>query len=127
MKISRMTRNTSPLIPLVCARRDTIVNQPKLPIIVDVDHAQEFFYQISLSARWFITVRRAIYHSRLIRRTVRRGLINSKPCPENPKLRTPLPIEEKILYPRRNYHFGQVRISGYLARYHDIKISGVGI
>ncbi len=56
-----------------------------------------------------------------------KGLINSKPCPENPKLRTPLPIEEKILYLRRNYHFGQVRISWYLARYHDIKISSGGV
>ena len=36
-----------------------------------------------------------------------RGLINSKPCPQNPKLRTPahIPahIEEKILYLRRTY------------------------
>jgi hypothetical protein len=55
-----------------------------------------------------------------------KGLINSKPCPENPKLRTPLTIEEKILYLRRTYHFGQVRISWYLARYHGIKISSGG-
>lgn len=55
------------------------------------------------------------------------GLINSKPCPENPKLRTPPFIEEKILYLRRTYHFGQVRISWYLARYHDIKISAGGV
>ena len=47
--------------------------------------------------------------------------------PENPKLRTPPWIEEKILYLRRNYHFGQVRISWYLARYHDIKISSGGV
>lgn len=56
-----------------------------------------------------------------------RGLINSKPCPANPKLRTAPSIEEKILYLRRNYHFGQVRISWYLARYHDIKISSGGV
>lgn len=55
-----------------------------------------------------------------------KGLINSKPCPENPKLCTPAPIEEKILYLRRTDHFGQVRISGYLTRYHGIKISGGG-
>lgn len=55
------------------------------------------------------------------------GLINSKSCPENPKLRTPPPIEEKILYLRRHYHFGQVRISWYLARYHDIEISPGGV
>lgn len=41
-------------------------------------------------------------------------LINSKPCPENPKLPTPLAIEEKILYLRQTYHFGQLRISWYL-------------
>ena len=56
-----------------------------------------------------------------------RGLINSKPCPENPKLRTSAFIEEKIIYLRRNYHFGQVRISWYLARYHDIRISAGGV
>jgi transposase-like protein len=39
------------------------------------------------------------------------GLINSKPCPENPKLRTPPEIEEKILYLRKTYHLGQLRIS----------------
>jgi transposase len=55
------------------------------------------------------------------------GLINSKPCPENPKLRTPRWIEEKIIYLRRNYHFGRLRISWYLAGYHDIKISAGGV
>jgi len=55
------------------------------------------------------------------------ALINSKPCPENPKLRTPSEIEEKIIYLRRTYHLGQVRISWYLKRYHDIKISLGGV
>lgn len=39
------------------------------------------------------------------------GLINSKPCPENPSIRIPKTIEEKILYLRKTYHFGQQRIS----------------
>lgn len=55
------------------------------------------------------------------------GLINSKPCPENPTLRIPKPIEEKILYLRQKYHFGQLRISWYLKRYHAIKISAAGV
>lgn len=55
------------------------------------------------------------------------GLINSKPCPENPKLRTPPEIEEKILHLRKTYHLGQLRISWYLERYHDIKISSSGV
>ena len=55
------------------------------------------------------------------------GLINSKPCPENPALRTPTRIEEKILHLRRRYHFGPDRIAWYLERYHQIKISGKGV
>jgi len=43
------------------------------------------------------------------------GLINSKPpCPHNLAHRTPPHIEEKILYLRKTYHLGQVRISWYL-------------
>ena len=51
------------------------------------------------------------------------GLINQKPCPENPKLRTKPEIEEKVLHLRKNYHLGQRRIKWYLERYHDIQIS----
>jgi len=43
------------------------------------------------------------------------GLINSRPCPENPALRTPVKIEEKILHLRRRYHFGPDRIAWYLS------------
>lgn len=55
------------------------------------------------------------------------GLVNSKPCPGNPKLWTPPEIEENILYLRQNYHYGQQRIAWYLKRYHDITISQVGV
>lgn len=55
------------------------------------------------------------------------GLVNSKPCPENPTLRTPPEIEEKIIYLRKTYHLGQLRISWYLSCYHDIKISSAGV
>jgi transposase len=55
------------------------------------------------------------------------ALINSKPCPENPKLRIPAEVEEKILYLRKNYHLGQLRIVWYLKRYHDIKVSAAGV
>lgn len=51
------------------------------------------------------------------------GLINSKPCPENPKLRTPKATEDIIIHLRTTYHLGQKRIMWYLLRYHDIEIS----
>jgi transposase InsO family protein len=55
------------------------------------------------------------------------ALVNSKPCPENPKLRTPADIEEKIIHLRTAYHLGQLRIAWYLDRYHGIKISSTGV
>lgn len=55
------------------------------------------------------------------------GLINSKPCPSSPKLRTPFFIEGKILYQRKNYHFRPQKISCDLARYHQIKIPLGGV
>ena len=52
------------------------------------------------------------------------GLINKKPCPYNPRLRTPPEIVEKVLHLRRTYHLGPTRIVWYLERYHDITIYG---
>ncbi len=37
--------------------------------------------------------------------------------------RTPPEREEKVLYLRRKYHLGPMRIVWYLERYHDIKMS----
>lgn len=55
------------------------------------------------------------------------ALINQKPCPENPKIRVKKPIEDKILYLRKNYHLGPQKISWYLARYHNMKVSPGGV
>ena len=51
------------------------------------------------------------------------GLINNKPCPENIKLRTPIEVEEKVLYLRKKYHFGPERIYMYLKRYLNVQTS----
>ena len=55
------------------------------------------------------------------------ALINSKPCPQNPKMRIPYPIEEKIIHLHKTYHLGPQRISWYLLRYHQIKVSTGGV
>jgi transposase InsO family protein len=55
------------------------------------------------------------------------ALINSKPCPQNPKIRIAPEIEEKILHLRKTYYLGQLRISWYLQRYHGIKVSPGGV
>ena len=54
------------------------------------------------------------------------GLANSKPCPHNPRLRTP-PDIDKILYLRTTYPLGPIRIAWYLDRDHGITISGSGV
>jgi hypothetical protein len=36
-------------------------------------------------------------------------------------------VVEKIVYLRTNYHFGPLKISMYLKRYHDIDISDSGV
>jgi len=55
------------------------------------------------------------------------GLKNIKSIPKNPANQTPPEIVEKILYLRRKYHLGPIRITWYLARYHSIKISDAGV
>lgn len=55
------------------------------------------------------------------------GLIDSRPCPENHKLRTLKPIEDKIVHLRTTYHFGPHKIAWYLERYLGIKISPHGL
>ena len=55
------------------------------------------------------------------------ALINSKPCPENPTIRVAPVIEEKILYLRRSYYLGPLRISWFMERYHGIRVSPAGV
>jgi len=40
-------------------------------------------------------------------------------CPHE----TPSEVVGKIIYLRRNYHFGPAKIAMYLKRYHDVEIS----
>jgi len=55
-----------------------------------------------------------------------KGLVDSRPCPENHKLRVPQEIEEKVIHLRKTYHFGADMIVWHLQRYHDIKLSRNG-
>lgn len=79
---------------------------------------------VSKTCRYFGVSREAFYcWKRAYEQQGEHALINSKPCPENPKLRTAPEIEEKIIYIRKNYYLGQLRISWYLKRYHGITVS----
>src|SRR5688572_14242757 len=77
---------------------------------------------VSQTCRYFGISREIFYQwKRAYQQNGESALINSKPCPQNPKLRMPAHIEEKILHLRRTYHLGPVRIVWYMKRYHDIK------
>jgi len=83
---------------------------------------------ISKACRYFGISRETFYQwKRAYLQKGEKGLINSKPCPENPTLRVPADIEEKIIYLRTTYHLGPQRISWYLMRYHHMKVSSSGV
>jgi transposase InsO family protein len=103
------------------AQRDI---QKKLRVL---DHAQQTG-NVSKTCRYFGISRQTFYEWRKnFKERGEAGLINGKPCPHNITLRTPPHIEEQILYLRKRYHLGQVRISWYLQRYHEIRISPAGV
>jgi transposase InsO family protein len=92
-----------------------------------INHARET-RNISKTCRFFGISREIFYQwKRAYAAAGENALINSKPCPENPKIRVPQPIEEKILHLRKTYHFGAEKISWYLDRYHAIKVSSGGV
>jgi transposase-like protein len=81
-----------------------------------LNHAQETG-NISKTCRFFGISREIFYQwKRAYAAAGENALINSKPCPENPKIRVPQSIEEKILHLRKTYHFGAEKISWYLNR-----------
>lgn len=83
---------------------------------------------VSKTCRYFGISRTSFYEwKRAYQRAGESGLVNSKPCPRNIPLRIPVEIEKKILYLRKKYHLGQLRISWFLERYHGIKVSPGGV
>lgn len=78
---------------------------------------------VSKACRYFGISRETFYlWKRAYQERGKEGLINSKPCPENPSLRTPPEIEEKILYLRRTYPPRATLhrlVSGEVPRYQD--------
>lgn len=83
---------------------------------------------VSKACRHFGVSRETYYKwKRDYERYGEKALINSKPCPQNPKIRVAESIEDLILHLRTTYHLGQLRISWYLKRYHGIKVSPGGV
>ena len=82
---------------------------------------------IAKTCRYFGICRETFYTwKRAYESLGEKGLIDSRPCPENHKLRVPKAIEEKVVYLRSIYHFGPDMIVWHLQRYHNIKLSRNG-
>ena len=92
-----------------------------------LEHAERIG-NIRKTCRYFGVARSAFYLWKQAYATYGdEGLVNKKPCPVNLKLRTAPEIVEKVLYLRRTYHLGPIRIVWYLERYHGMKISDAGV
>lgn len=88
-----------------------------------IQHANES-RNISLTCRYFGISR--VYFYKWYKRYLKygeHGLINCSKRPKNSPRTTDKNIVRKILYIREYYHFGAQKISYYLLRYHQIKIS----
>ena len=91
-----------------------------------LNHAKEIG-NIAKTCRYFGICRETFYTwKRAYESRGEKGLIDSRPCPENHKLRVPKAIEEKVVYLRSTYHFGPDMIVWHLQRYHNIKLSRNG-
>jgi transposase/transposase-like protein len=98
--------------------------QRKLKIL---KHAEETGH-VGRTCRYFGVGRASFYRWKAtLEKHGEAALVRKKPIPKNPKNRTPPEIVEKVLHLRKTYHLGPMRIVWYLARYHDIKISGAGV
>ena len=90
-------------------------------------HAEQAGH-VAKTCRYFGIGRASFYRWKsAYRESGEAGLINAKPIPKNPANQTPPEIVGKVLYLRRKYHLGSIRIVWYRARYRDIKISDAGV
>ena len=90
-------------------------------------HAEQYG-NTAKTCRYFGVSRSTFYRwQRRYKKFGEAGLKNEKPIPINPANKTPDEIEEKVLYLRKKYHLGPIRIVWYLARYHGIRISDASV
>jgi transposase len=93
-----------------------------------IRHAQEVTGNVAMTCRYFGITRQAFY--KWLRRYEEQGLDGLRDRSRRPHViphATKPEVVGKIVYLRRNYHFGPHKISMYLQRYHDIEVSPSGV
>ncbi len=93
-----------------------------------IRHAQEVTGNVAKTCRYYGISRPAYY--KWFRRYEEEGidgLRDRSKRPLNSPKATKTDVVGKIIHLRQNYHFGPMKISMYLKRYHDIEISNSGV
>jgi transposase InsO family protein len=91
-------------------------------------HAEEVSGNVAMTCRYYGISRPTFYKwlSRY-RELGADGLVDRSRRPHVSPRATHVDVVGKIIYLRRNYHFGPQKIAMYLKRYHDVAISNSGV
>jgi transposase InsO family protein len=117
----RVSREEAALTELELTRRA----KRRLAII---RHAEEITGNVALTCRYYGISRQAYYTwHRRYQADGLDGLRDRSSAPLVCPNTTPTEVVGKIIYLRQTYHFGPLKISMYLARYHDIQIGHSGV
>ena len=93
-----------------------------------LQHAEEVTGNVAATCRYYGISRQCFYTwQRRFEAEGLDGLRDRSSKPHFSPLATHTDVVGKIIYLRQHYHFGPAKISMYLARYHDIKISNSGV
>ena len=117
--------HSAPNLPIfhVSSRVRNQLCYPKCMITGILRYAEEIGH-VAKTCRYFGIDRSSFYRWRqAYAERGEAGLINAPPIPKWHANRTPPEREDKVLYLRRKYHLGPMRIVWYLERCHDIKVS----
>ncbi len=91
-------------------------------------HRDEVSHNVAATCRYYGISRTRFY--RWQRRYEEQGLAGLRDrsrAPHTSPNATPTEVVGKVVHLRQNYHFGPLKISMYLKRYHDIEISQSGV
>ena len=93
-----------------------------------LQHAEEVTGNVAMTCRYYGITRQSFYvWKRRYEELGEEGLADRSRRPKTSPNATHVDVVGKILYLRRNYHFGPAKISMYLKRYHDVTISSSGV
>ena len=93
------------------------------------NHAEEVTGNVAMTCRYYGITRQTFYTwKRRYEELGEEGLKTSLQTPQGePQCHPRRRWSGKIIYLRKNYHFGPAKISMYLKRYHDVEISNSGV